>query len=73
MMKFFDAAGLFRSCWVLYRSYYGQKMTKELWEELIEKADALYQKYQKERFAMEMIMAVINEIERMDKINDSQK
>lgn len=67
MMKFLDAARLFRGCWELYRKYYGQSMNKELWEQFIAETEVLYQKCGKTDMAKELILAVINEIERIDK------
>lgn len=66
-MKFLDAARLFRGCWELYRKYYGQKMSKELWDQFVEETELLYQKFKKAPMAKELIMAVVNEIERIDK------
>ena len=38
-----------------------------MWERLIDEADGLYEKHGKQPFAKEMMVAVISEIERIDK------
>lgn len=67
MMGFLKTAELFRNSWHLYRKYYSQKKNAEMWEQFVEEAEGLYEKYGKQPFAKEMIMAVICEIERIDK------
>lgn len=67
MMGFLEAAGLFRDSWRLYRKYYSQEKSKEMWNLLIEEAEGMYGKYRKQPFVREILVAVISEIERIDK------
>lgn len=38
-----------------------------MWERFVEEAEELYKKYGKQPFAREIIVAVISEVERIDK------
>lgn len=67
MMGFLEAAKLFSDSWRLYRKYYGQEKNRKMWEQLVEEAEALYGKYGKQPFAKEIMVAVVSEIERIDK------
>ncbi len=67
MMFFLEAARLFGDSWGLYRKYYGQEKNREMWEQFVEEAKELYKKYGKQPFAREIIVAVISEVERIDK------
>lgn len=67
MMSFLEAAGLFRDSWKLYKKYFGQDKDRGMWEKLIDEADGLYEKHGKQLFVKEMMVAVISEIERIDK------
>lgn len=67
MMFFLEAARLFGDSWGLYRKYYGQEKNREMWERFVEEAEELYKKYGKQPFAREIIVAVISEVERIDK------
>ncbi len=64
MMKFWEAAALFSDCWHLYRKYYGQELSEEMCEHFIEETSVLYGKYGKQKLAKDMLLAVINEVER---------
>lgn len=68
MMKFFDAAELFADCWYLYRRYYGQSMTEEQYDSFTSETEILYKKYRNDNFAKDMMLAVANEIERMEQV-----
>lgn len=67
MMGFLEAAGLFRDSWKLYKKYFGQDKDREMWERLIEETKEVYGIHGKQPFAREMMVAVISEIERIDK------
>ena len=67
MMGFLEAADLFHGAWKIYRQYFGSDMSKEDWDRLIAEIDQIYEKCRKEEFAKDILVAVINEIERMDR------
>lgn len=68
MMKFFEAAGLFRECWGLYRKYYGRKgMNESVCQQIYDEVEEVYCRYEKSSFAKDMLLAVMYEIEVMDK------
>lgn len=68
MMNFLEAARLFSDCWYLYKRYYGRDMEEELCLVLMDETRALHEKYGKQPFAREMILAVIIELERNYKV-----
>lgn len=64
MMDFLNAAELFRKCWALYRSYYSVQFDDSAWEQILKEADTLFEEFNKQPFAKELICAVILELER---------
>lgn len=73
MMKFLEAAGLFADCWNVYRKYYGKELNDDICEKFIGEMELLYEKYEKQRLAKELILAVIGEIERVDDVQCCEK
>ena len=67
MMNFLETARLFSDCWYLYKKYYGQEMEEEMWLALLDESRNFYEKYGRRFFAKEIIVALINEVERIDK------
>ena len=64
MMKFLEAANLFRDCWKLYRQYFAKDMSSVDWDKLADETHKIYEKYRKETFAKDLLVVTINEIER---------
>lgn len=72
-MNFLDTAKLLKDIWELYKRYYGEKLNENLWEQVLKDGRALHVKYQKAVFAREMILAVISELERIDRRKINQE
>lgn len=68
MMGFKDVFTLFCACWKLYKEYATVNMTDAQWDSFVEQAMKMYhEQFKTVEFAKEMITAVINEIERINK------
>ena len=60
---------LFCDCWNLYRKYILRTANEETLERFKKETEEIYAKYEKEPMAKEMLLAVINEVERKEKRN----
>ena len=67
MMAIRTAFQLFCDCWHLYRKYILRTANEEVLEQFKTDADQIYAKYRQEPMAKEMLLAVINEVERKEK------
>lgn len=64
---------LFSECWKFYKKYHDQPFDESIWEQVLKDGRALHVKYQKTVFAREMILAVISELERIDRRKINQE
>lgn len=58
---------IYTDCWKLFKMYCNPEYGDEFWEQLSVAADEVYKKYGKKKFVKEIILATINEIERIYK------
>lgn len=58
---------LFCDCWRLYRKYILRTANEEVLEQFKREIDEIYARYEQEPMAKEMLIAVINEVERKEK------
>lgn len=63
---------VFCDSWQLYRKYIQKQMDDKAWEELIEETEKVYRKYGKEAFVKDLMLAVIDEIERKETRNGKE-
>lgn len=64
---------LFSECWKFYKKYHDRQFDEAIWEQVLKDGRALHVKYQKSVFAREMILAVISELERIDRRKINQE
>lgn len=57
---------LFCDSWHLYRKYILSKLNEKDLDEFIQESEELFQKYERDPFAKDMLLAITNEIERME-------
>ena len=69
MMAVQQVFSLFCDAWTLYRSFADRKLTEQEREDFINRAGMLMRKYEKAQLAIDVIAAVFNEINRIDKKN----
>ena len=67
MMAVRTAFQLFCDCWHLYRKYILKTANEEVLEGRKNEADKIFKKYDEKPLAKELLMAVLNEIERKEK------
>lgn len=67
MMGFKDAFSVFCDCWKLYNQYATSDLRDVELQQFAEAAGKLSRKYHEDAFAREIILAVINEIARIEK------
>ena len=67
MMAVRTAFQLFCDCWHLYRKYILKTANEEVLEGLKNEADKIFKKYDEKPLEKELLMAVLNEIERKEK------
>ncbi len=58
---------LFTDCWRFYKKYVDVKDTDEFWESVIAESGELSKKYDNDRFAIELMAAVIKKLDRRAK------
>lgn len=66
MMGVGQAFQLFSDVWHLYRKYVPENPDERILEEFTKETENLCRKYNKDPMAMELIMAVIHEVERIE-------
>ena len=67
MMSVRTVFSLFCDSWHLYRKYILSKLDEKDLDEFIQESGELFQKYKQDPFAKDLLLAVTNEIERMEK------
>lgn len=67
MMSVRTVFSLFCDSWHLYRKYILSKLNEKDLDEFIQESGGLFQKYGQDPFAKDLLLAVTNEIERMEK------
>lgn len=72
-MNFLETAGLFTDCWHLYRKYYSKDLSDDTCKQFVDEIDLIYEKYKGQEFAKDIILAVIKEIEKTDKVRIGAK
>ncbi|HIZ74931.1 MAG TPA: hypothetical protein H9723_06790 [Candidatus Mediterraneibacter stercoravium] len=66
MMEVKTVFNLFCDSWHLYRKYILKQNEKAL-DEFIQESGELFQKYERDPFAKDLLLAVTNEVERKEK------
>ena len=66
MMAVRTVFNLFCDSWYLYRKYILSKLNEKDLDEFIRESGELFQKYEHDPFAKDMLLAITNEIERME-------
>lgn len=58
--------GMFTDCWRLYKKYavVEDKNNDEFWEKVVDESGELSKKYNNDKFAIALVLAVIDEFER---------
>lgn len=67
MMAVKTVFNLFCDSWHLYRKYILRKLNEEDLDEFIRESRELFQKYDQDPFAKDLLLAVTNEIERKER------
>lgn len=57
---------LFCDSWQLYRKYITRELEEKTLDDFIRESGELFQKYEQDPFAKDMLLAITNEIERME-------
>lgn len=58
---------LFTDCWRFYKKYAGAQDTDSYWEKIVDESSELSKKYNNDKFAIALVLAVIDEFERRAK------
>lgn len=66
MMAVRTVFNLFCDSWHLYQKYILSKLNEKDLDEFIRESGELFQKYERDPFAKDMLLAITNEIERME-------
>lgn len=67
VMNFTTACHLFCDVWQLYKIFAARELTEGEMNALIEETGRLHDKYSRSKLGRDMLLAVMNEIERTDK------
>lgn len=57
---------LFCDSWHLYQKYILSKLNEKDLDEFIQESEELFQKYEQDPFVKDLLLAITNEIERME-------
>lgn len=66
MMAVRTVFNLFCDSWQLYRKYIAKALNENELDKFIRESGELFQKYKQDPFAKDLLLAVTNEIERME-------
>ena len=66
MMAVKTVFNLFCDSWHLYRKYILSKLNEKELDEFVRESGELFQKYEQDPFVKDMLLAITNEIERME-------
>lgn len=66
MMAVRTVFNLFCDSWQLYRKYITRELEEKTLDDFIRESGELFQKYEQDPFAKDMLLAITNEIERME-------
>ncbi len=66
MMAVRTVFNLFCDSWQLYRKYISKALNEDDLDRFIQESGELFQKYEQDPFAKDVLLAVTNEIERME-------
>lgn len=66
MMAVRTVFNLFCDSWQLYRKYIAKELNEDDLDGFIQESGNLFQKYGQEPFAKDLLLAITNEIERME-------
>ena len=58
---------LFTDCWRFYKKYADAKDTDSYWENVVDESGELSKKYNNDKFAIALVLAVVDEFERRAK------
>lgn len=67
MMEVKTVFNLFCDSWHLYRKYILSKLNEKALDEFIQESGELFQKYERDPFAKDLLLAVTNEVKRKEK------
>ena len=73
MMAVRKAFGLFCDCWHLYRKYITSELKDNDLDDFIRESGEIFRKHEQDPFAKDLLLAVINEIERREKHYDRKQ
>ncbi|WP_333792027.1 hypothetical protein [Muricomes intestini] len=68
MMGFKDVFSLFCGSWNLYRKFAVSDLGDKELQEFADQATALSRKYNEDKFARDVVLAVIDEIDRIERV-----
>lgn len=68
MIGFKDAFSLFCDSWNLYRKFAVSDLGDKELQEFADQATAISQKYNEDKFARDIVLAVIDEVDRIEKV-----
>ena len=59
---------IYNDAWMFFKKYYGIRQNDdEQWEQLVKDGDAVCEKYGNSKFARELVLAIINELQKLSK------
>lgn len=64
MMAIRTVFNLFCDCWHLYRRYILRELNEKDLDEFIQESGEVFQKYERDPFARDLLLAVTNDVER---------
>lgn len=63
-MDYFE---VYRDIWNFHKRYRDIQNTEEFWNEVIAESSKIYEKYNKNKFVLDLLVTVVNEIDRVYK------
>lgn len=67
IMNYTDASRMFGDIWQLYKTYAGQQLSEGEMAAFVDETSRLHDKYTRSKLCLDMILAIVGEVERTDK------
>lgn len=69
-MNYFE---VYKTIWNFHKKYGEVKNTEAYWDEVIEESKSIHKQYNKSKFVKDLLVAVVNELERKGKQNKTRE
>lgn len=62
-----DYFNIYKDVWTFHKRYIEIQDTEDFWSEVIAESSKIYEKYNKNKFVLDLLLTVLNELDRLSK------